>query len=144
MIEFILYTKPVTKKNSSRIVRSKTGRLFLLPSKQYQAFEKEVLPTLTRIKNKYGVIDYPVNVKCTFFMQTKHNVDLTNLLNAINDAMVVSGILLDDNRDIVVGQDGSRVFCDKTNPRIEVEITKIENYEQWKKQKKRYWRQIKH
>ena len=133
MIEFNLYTKPVTKKNSSRIVRSKTGRLFLLPSTQYQAFEKEVLPTLNRVKNKFGVINYPVNIECVFYMATKHKVDLANLLNAVDDAMVTSGLLADDNRDIVAGHDNSRVFYDKDNPRIEVEITKLENYEQWKK-----------
>lgn len=132
MIEFILYTKPVTKKNSSRIVRSKTGRLFLLPSKQYQAFEKEVLPTLTRVKHKFGVINYPVNINCCFYMPTKHKVDLANLLNAIDDAMVVSGLLEDDNRDIVLGHDFSRVLYDKENPRIEIRITPFENYEQWK------------
>jgi Holliday junction resolvase RusA-like endonuclease len=132
MIEFNLYVKPVTKKNSSRIVRSKTGRLFLLPSKQYQAFEKEVLPTLTRVKNKYGVIDYPVNIECVFYMATKHKVDLANLLNAVDDAMVTSGLLKDDNRDIVIGHDFSRVFYDKENPRIEIKITPYKNYEQWK------------
>lgn len=133
MLKFTLNVIPRTKKNSGRIVTSKHGRSFLLPSKLYQEFESDCLPTLQRLKIQYGVIDYPVNVKCTFFMQTKRKVDLANLLNAVDDAFTTAGLLLDDNRDIVAGHDGSRVFYDKTNPRIEVEITKLENYEQWKK-----------
>ena len=46
--------------------------------------------------------------------------------------MVKSELILDDNRDIIASHDGSRVYHDKFNPRIEIEITKQENYTQWK------------
>ena len=133
MIEFILHTKPITKKNNGRIVKTKTGRTFIIPSKQYQEFEQVVLPTLYRMKNKYGVIDFPVNIECVFYTDARRKVDLPNLLNAVDDALVKSGLLEDDNRDIVAGHDLSRVFYDKQNPRIEIRITPLENYEQWKK-----------
>lgn len=133
MIKFTLPVIPRTKKNSGRIVTNKRGRSFLLPSKLYQEFESKCLPFLRKVMLANGVIDYPVNIRCTFYTQTKRKVDLANLLNAVDDAFTTAGLLLDDNRDIVAGHDGSRVFYDKTNPRIEVEITKLENYEQWKK-----------
>ena len=60
-----------------------------------------------------------------FFTETKRKIDLTNLLNAIDDAMVKSGLILDDNRDIIAAHDGSRVFHDKFNPRIEVKNNRI-------------------
>lgn len=130
MIEFTLQVRPATKKNSGQIVmRGKYP--VLLPSKQYLAFEKACLPFLNHVKATAGVIDYPVNVKCGFFMETRRRVDLANLLNAIDDAMVKSGLILDDNRDIIAAHDGSRVFHDKLNPRIEVKITELKDYTQW-------------
>ena len=46
--------------------------------------------------------------------------------------MVTCGLLADDNRDIIAGTDGSRVYYDKENPRTEVEIAPIVNYDAWK------------
>ena len=136
MIKFILQIIPRTKKNSGQIINnSKTGRSFLLPSKQYQEFEKESFPYLQRIKREIGIIDYPINCECLFFMPTRRKIDLPNLLNAIDDAMVKAGLLADDNRDIIAGHDGSRVFYDKENPRIEITIIKMPNYIQWSTKK---------
>jgi Holliday junction resolvase RusA-like endonuclease len=64
-------------------------------------------------------------------MDARRKVDLSNLLNAVDDAMVKSGLIIDDNRDIIAGHDGSRVFHDKINPRIELEIKELKNYVQW-------------
>lgn len=134
MIKFTLPIKPVSKKNHGRIVMI-GGYSKLLPSEQYERFEKEALPYFVMVKNKSGVIDYPVNIKCVFFTDARRKVDLCNLLNAVDDAMVTAGLLIDDNRDIVAAHDGSRVYCDKENPRIEItieEIKKFEQYTQWK------------
>ena len=130
-IKFTLPIRPVTKKNSGQIVmRGKYP--ILLPSKQYQAFEKECLPYLYRVKQQVGVVNYPVNIQCIFYMDARRKVDLSNLLNAVDDAMVKSGLILDDNRDIIAGHDGSRVFHDNINPRIELEIKELKDYVQWK------------
>ena len=130
MIKFTLPIKPVTKKNNGRIVmRGKYP--ILIPSEQYLKFEKDCLPYLIHVKNTVGVINYPVNCECLFYMDARRRVDLPNLLNAIDDAMVKSGLIIDDNRDIIAGHDGSRVLHDKTNPRIEITFTEIKNYAQW-------------
>lgn len=134
MISFILPVKPVTKKNSGQIVmRGKYP--VLLPSKQYLQFEKESQPYFIHVRNAVGLIGYPVNIKCLFYMESHRKVDLCNLLNAVDDAMVKAGLILDDNRDIIAGHDGSRVFYDKLNPRIEITITEIKDYAQWKNTK---------
>lgn len=129
-IEFTIPVRPATKKNSGQIIQVK-GRSILIPSKQYKQFEKACLPYLNQVKDTAGVINYPVNVQCIFFTETKRKIDLPNLLNGIDDAMVKSGLLLDDNRDIIAAHDGSRVFHDKINPRIEIVISGMENYHQW-------------
>ncbi len=104
----------------------------MLPSKQYLAFEKACLPYLNQVKDTAGVINYPVNVECTFFVEIKRKIDLPNLLNAIDDAMVKSGLIIDDNRDIIAGHDNSRVYHDKFSPRVEIKITRLKDYTQWK------------
>ena len=129
-IEFTIPVRPATKKNSGQIIQVK-GRNILIPSKQYKQFEKDCLPYLNRVKNAAGIINFPVNVQCVFFTETKRKIDLPNLLNAVDDAMVKSGLIIDDNRDIIAAHDGSRVFYDKYTPRIEIIITEMNNYTQW-------------
>lgn len=103
----------------------------IIPSKQYVEFEKECL---RQIKNYGEEIDYPVNVEAVFYRSSKRRVDLTNLLEALDDMLVKAKVIIDDNRDIVASHDGSMVLYDKEKPRIEVEITRLEDYEQWKKE----------
>lgn len=110
-----------TKKNSQQIITVK-GRPIIIPSKQYKAYEKQAISYLPKIEP----IDYPVNLKCTFYMGTHRQVDLSNLLSAISDTLVVGKVLKDDNSKIIVGYDGSRVEYDKENPRTEIEIEVIE------------------
>lgn len=130
MIKFTLPVRPVTKKNNGRIVM-RGNYPILLPSEQYLKFEKESLPYFIHVKNTAGVINYPVNCECIFYMDARRRVDLANLLNAVDDAMVKSGLIIDDNRDIIAGHDGSRVLHDKSNPRIEITITELTDYVQW-------------
>lgn len=114
---------PVTKKNSQQIVYTKDGRPFILPSKQYKDYERESRYWLSRYRNRAGFPFYhPVEVTCLFYRKTRHKVDLTNLLEAIDDILVKYGVLDDDNSQIIVSHDGSRVLYDKDNPRTEIYI----------------------
>ena len=121
-MKIILYGRPITKKNSGRIVMA--GRYpKLLPSKAYVDYEKDCLLQITGKYKK--MLSGAYNVKCLYYMPTRHRVDLTNLLNATNDILVEAGVLEDDNCKIVVSHDGSRVFYDKENPRVEIEIEEV-------------------
>ena len=118
---------PVSKKNSQRIGRGRDGRAFILPSKQYQQYERDALWALRPKPER--PIERPVNVRCLFYMQTRRRVDLTNLLEAADDVLVHAGILLDDHSGIVASHDGSRVLWDKHSPRTEIEITEVNPHE---------------
>lgn len=107
------------------------GRPLLIPSKQYKKFETECLKVISQEYRKN--INYPVNIKAIFYTDSKRRVDLTNLLSALDDMLVKAEVIVDDSRDIVASHDGSEVCWDKENPRIEIEIKKKRNYEQWKK-----------
>lgn len=122
MVEITINGRPITKKNSQRIVINKaTGRPLVLPSRQYKQYEQDAG---WQIKCKGMMIDCPVNVKCLYYMPTRHKVDLCNLLEATCDILVKYKVLADDNSNIVAGHDGSRVLYDKENPRCEITITK--------------------
>ena len=131
MIKFTLPIRPATKKNSGQII-TVVGFPRMIPSKQYLQFEKDCQPYFKQVLNQIGQIDYPINLQAVFYVETKRRIDLPNLLNSVDDAMVKSELILDDNRDIIASHDGSRVYHDTFNPRIEIEITKQENYTQWK------------
>lgn len=127
MHKFTIKGNPATKKNSSQIIYV-NGRPILIPSQKYRNYEKHAGIFLKPLR-----IDYPVNIKCLFYMQTKRKVDITNLLSAAMDVLVKYNVITDDNRDIAATNDGSMVLYDKENPRTEIEITKLENYEKWSK-----------
>jgi Holliday junction resolvase RusA-like endonuclease len=102
----------------------------MIPSKPYLNYERDSKWFMPKVKT----IDYPVNIKCIYYMPTRRKVDLSNLLNATLDLLVHYGILLDDNRNIVYSVDGSRVYYDKENSRTEIEITRIKgDVELWAK-----------
>lgn len=126
MIKITIPMPPVTKKNSMRIVRNrKTGKRRIMPSQQYMDYEAEALWHCKRARVQRP-IEEPVEVKCLFYMPTRRRVDLTNLLESIDDVMVRAGVLKDDHSGIIVSHDGSRVLYDKDNPRTEVYIADYE------------------
>lgn len=119
---FVIPLVPRTKKNSQRILTGKGGRRYVAPSEIYKQYEKEAAWFIPK-----GVcINEPVNIKAIFRMPTRRRVDLTNLLEALDDVLVKTGLLADDNSEIVAGHDGSRVVYDKSNPGTEVTVTKME------------------
>lgn len=122
-LRFIVDLPPVSKKNHQQIAISKAGRPFVVPSKQYKRYEKDALWFIP----KGETIDYPVNVKCLFYMPTRRKCDLVNMQEAILDVMVKAGLLADDNYSIVQSMDGSRVLYDKEHPRTEVYITRSDD-----------------
>lgn len=117
----------MTKKNSQRMVYAK-GRIIPLPSAKYLAFEKDAKKQLAE-QYKGEPIDYPVNLECKYFMQTRRKCDLVNLLEATQDTLVVAKVIADDNFSIVARVDGSEVLYDKENPRTEILIRELLPFE---------------
>ena len=129
--------QPRTKKNNQEI-KFKAGKNgfykktkyglkyvgipFISQNKRYKQYEIDAGWFLKKLPEP---IKGPVNVKCTFYRDSRRRCDLTNLLEAIDDILVKYGILADDNFEVLAGHDGSRVLVDKDNPRTEIEITQI-------------------
>ena len=133
-LRMTLAGQPATKKNSQRVIKIKRkggkGFIKLLPSEAYEKYEADCLKQIDgRLKLEIG---YPVNVQCVYYMKTRRAVDLSNLIEASHDILVKAGVLSDDNRNIIASVDGSRVFYDRRNPRVEITITDAEeSYTQW-------------
>ena len=111
-----------SKKNSQQIlINKKTGKPFISQSKLYKEFEKNCGYFLNRYKLN---IDYPINLKCTFYVSDRRKRDIVNLLNAIQDILVKYGVIADDNYQIVNSIDGSRIIYEKGREETIIEILK--------------------
>lgn len=113
--------EPRTKKNSQRLIRAGL-RTIPIYSEAYEQYRADFL---RQVIGRKHMIESPVNIKCVYYMRTHRKVDLVNLIEATNDLLVDAMVLQDDNSNIVVGHDGSRVKYDKMNPRVEITITEV-------------------
>lgn len=114
---------PRSKKNSQQIIiNPRTKRPMIIQSKLYANFERECGLYLKKYKCN---IDYSINLKIEFYVPDKRRRDIANYIEAIQDILVKYEVLKDDNYNIVYSLDGTRMYVDKKNPRVEIEITKI-------------------
>ena len=135
-LKYVVYGDPRTKKNSQTIAGSgprcrECGKFQKQWIRQGKANDKwaELAGRQLRPKPRRP-IDFPVNIRYRFFtkidyINSKAKIDGSNLVEAMNDILVDQGIILDDNIRIVAGTDGTRVYHDKDNPRVEICITRM-------------------
>jgi Holliday junction resolvase RusA-like endonuclease len=116
---FTIPLAPRTKKNSGQI--TKNGAF--IPSKAYLQYHKDCKYFVKRLDHP---IDYPVNVKALYYKDTHRKSDLINYHSALHDILVDYGVLADDNDEIVVSTDGSRVYYGGKEARTEIWITESE------------------
>lgn len=128
--EAMIPIEPKTKKNNQKIIYNhKTKSPMIVQNDAYKRYERDAGWFLKTPKEP---ISCSVNVKCTFYRQTARRVDLTNLLEAIDDILVKYRVLADDNYKVIAGHDGSRVLIDRDKPRTEICIEKIILYNEAK------------
>jgi len=117
---------PRVKKNNQAVVlaRSKSGKYFpkKVDTPAYKRWHSTAVPQINLQKPTLE-IDFPLNLACKFYMDTAVRVDLSALYEGIQDVLVELNVITDDNYTIVASHDGSGVFIDRVNPRMEIEIT---------------------
>lgn len=122
-MKIVIPITPRSKKNSQQIIyNTRTKRPMIIQSKLYTNFERECGLYLKKYKCN---IDYSINLKIEFYVPDKRRRDIANYIEAIQDISVKYEVLRDDNYNIVYSLDGTRIYVDKENPRVEIEITKI-------------------
>ena len=120
MTSLVVYGRPTTKKNSSRVVMAgKYPRV--LPSKAYAQYEQDCLKQLQFFKQRARVSG-PVVIRCRYYMPDFRSwPDLVGLLQATSDILTAARIIDDDMW--IMNYDGSEIAgVDKNNPRVEIDI----------------------
>lgn len=121
VVMFTIPLQPITKKNSSIPITTKTGKKIIIPSAAFQKYQR-------RCKEHVPVglmIDCPVNIEAKYYIGKDSRVDISNLHSALHDILVHYKTIKDDDRTIVAGTDGSRVYVDHEYPRTEVIISEF-------------------
>lgn len=112
-----------SKKNSQQIIY-RNGKSFIVQSELYRKFEQNCGYFLKRYSKH---IDYPITLKCTFYVPDRRKRDIVNLLNAIQDILVHYDVIADDNYNIVQSLDGTRIIYEKGREETIIEIEEIED-----------------
>lgn len=117
-LRFTITSPPRTKKNSVRVVG---GRV--LPSQAWVAWRDNAL---FQLPNQYYVMQPPkwtggpASICALFYMDAARKVDAVNLYQGLSDLLEARGCVDDDT--VFKDWDGSRVYVDKKDPRVEVTI----------------------
>lgn len=139
---------PMTKKNSPQIISTgpkctgcgvgackgcgnRTGRPFLLPSKQSEAWTKNAVGQIASHFIHGGtkpwelpLFTVPVNCRALFFRERAVG-DANNFYAALADALEEAKVV--ENDRLIVSWDGSRMLKDDANPRIEVLLSPVDD-----------------
>ncbi len=123
--EITLTGRPITKKNSQRIIVNKrTGRPMVIPSPRYKVYEEACLWQLKTYRGP--TFDTPCNLQAVYYMPNRRSwPDLLGLLQATADILEEGGII-DNDRNFVSFEGSHIAGVDKHNPRVEIVITEVE------------------
>lgn len=129
-VKFVILGKPITKKNSLRVLRGKNGKPFVAQSKAHGSWEQTALLQLQAGWQRWrrawdgghGPIDVPINMRAVVY-RDRDVGDLLNFLAAVSDALEGAGVVVNDK--FIQALDGSRLALDRKNPRVEIELTPL-------------------
>lgn len=121
MLKIVIPVAPLTKKDSPKMVYNRDDdKMEIYKSKKYKDY--------CRIAGMYMDplnIDFPVNVKMTFFLPNRYPSSLLGLQEAVEEVLVDCNMLSTNDSRVLASTDGSRILFDKTFPRTEIEISRI-------------------
>lgn len=132
-VKLTILGPPVTKKNSGIIMTAgpkcphcehRTGRSFVLPSPQYQAWEKKAVVQIQRQIAGAAAFAVPVNCRALIYRERAVG-DANNYYAAVADALEAAKIVTNDR--LIVSWDGSRLLKDDANPRVEILLAPVDD-----------------
>lgn len=88
--------RPVSKKNTQRVVR-RHGLTLVVYSKQFKDWEKEALLLLRNDWKGSAPISEPMHIDLVFNLPDRRQCDVSNLLEAPQDALTKAGVIKDDS-----------------------------------------------
>ena len=128
-MKLIVIGAPRTKKTSQRIMRSRSGGSFIAQSEQHNAWAESAIlqmrgQAMRQRPRSAGPMEIPVNLHALVY-RDRNVGDLGNYLAAICDALERADVVANDR--LIGGFDGSRLLVDAKNPRIELELTPLDD-----------------
>jgi Holliday junction resolvase RusA-like endonuclease len=121
-LKYYIVGHPYVKKSNQKVVR-RGNSIRKIDTPRYREWHERAKRQLLTQLRPYEPLSKPINLQCMFYVRTKGRVDLSALYEGIQDVLVEMSILADDNCWIVRSHDGSGVWHDKENPRMEITIT---------------------
>ena len=80
--------------------------------------------------DSFDPIEGKIKIKYTYFAKANNNPDLDNFIGTVKkffqDALVESGLIEEDNVNIIIANSESYGGIDRLNPRVEAEIIQME------------------
>lgn len=124
---FTISGAPRTKKNSVRL-DTRGGRIRKLPSKAFeewnQAAQMAIAAVRPRLRVNPSEYTFTAEVNCrALFYRDALRGDAVGFYQALADALQEGRIVQNDS--LIVSWDGSRLFKDAANPRIEVTLETV-------------------
>ena len=120
---YVFRGEVASKKNSKQLVHVK-GRAVLLPSKQYQAWEKSAMATIL-IYGRPAAPFAAARLVIRIYHGDAVRRDTNNATQGIQDVLVEMGVIADDNW-MVIGSPEVSHFIDVADPRMEVDVVENE------------------
>jgi Holliday junction resolvase RusA-like endonuclease len=116
---------PRTAKNHQRIVTNKkTGKPFVIASAPASRWGRKAIGQIvSQWPVRMCAMAGPLSVRALIYRDRRVG-DLDNYLHAVGDALQKAGVILNDRQ--IESWDGSRKLIDKTNPRVEIELTPMD------------------
>jgi Holliday junction resolvase RusA-like endonuclease len=98
MIKLIIYGQTPSKKTSQIMICRKRGRPLLLPNKKYMEWQSRAIFQLKEQKQemKLETICEPIEISFQIYRLTKRKIDLSNLIQSCEDALVKASVIKDD------------------------------------------------
>jgi len=88
--------RPPSKKNTKKVVR-RHGHTLVIYSKKFREWEALALPLLRRAQAGKKTIDQPLEISLRFhFKNHAAEADVSNLVEAPQDALTKAGVISDD------------------------------------------------
>jgi hypothetical protein len=135
LCKFEIPGRPATKKTHQSAFWKK-GKIIIMPSPQYTAYEKHCKQYCEDVwKNKgFEPMDFGISVLAHIFLNTWSVGDHVGYLQSLGDILEKWGVIADD-KFIHWAEDGTHWFKgkDKENPHVEIEIRRFRHpYEDYR------------
>jgi len=116
---------PASKKNANKY-NKKTGKVYKRGG--YPKWQYQMLTFLNAAKTEHTRVKFPikceVHLRCSMYRKGIM-LDLSNAVQGIEDCLEKIGILKNDRQ--IKSLDGTRIYADKNDPKIVIELFEFED-----------------